>query len=133
MKLPQEQSLTVGGATYRLSKFDINLAEEFHEWAKSQLPDPFDGLAERVKGLPIELQREIVQRAEKKAEQRCTEDDAEYHALTKSIKGVKKMMHLLFRKHQPHLTEEQVAEIVAAGIEEKGGDFLAECFPEVQG
>lgn len=133
MKLPKEQVVKIGGKQYKLSKFDINLADELQTWAKSVLPNPFDGLAARMKDMPPELQKDMYLKAEKKAEVRGTDADSEYVALTNSVKGVKKIMHLLFKKYQPELSEDEVAELVTSAVEEHGEDFFAKCFPEFSG
>jgi hypothetical protein len=123
-KLPQETSVTIGGNTYRLSKFTIPLYQEFVAWAKAQLPDPWDGLHERIKGLSQEIQKYIIDKAEARAASRGTLNDPEVNALANSIPGVKKMLSLLFRKHHPNLSDEQIVDIIEAGIEEHGADFF---------
>ena len=130
MNLPQEQTVVISGVEYRLSKFTIPLYQEFLSWAKAQLPDPWVGIAEKVKGLPTELAKYLIDKAEERAAKRGTVADPDTEALAQTPSGLRKMIGLMFRKYQPGMTEEQVAEAVDAGIAERGEDFFASCFPE---
>jgi len=130
MQLPVEQVIAVGGQQYRLSKFTLELYQEYLIWAKSVLPDPFDGLAERIKGLSPDLQRYAYDKAEAKAKVRGTMNDPDVQELMKSVDGIKKLFHLLFRKHHPELSESQVATIIEKGVQEHGPDLFDGCFQE---
>lgn len=128
--LPQEQALVVNGTTYKLSKFTLPLYEEFLTWAKSRLPDPFEGIAEKVKGLPDHLARHMIDRAEERAARRGSLTDPDVQAVAESPEGLRKIYSLLFRKYQPSMTEEQVMAVVEEGIEQHGSDFFRQLFPQ---
>lgn len=130
--LPQENSVDVGGINYRLSKSTLPLLQEFIDWAKSKLPDPFDGFQEKVKGLSPDLQKYIYDKCEEKLTRRNSFDSPEIVAITNSIEGMKKQVGLLLRKHQPHLTEANVSDIIDAGVEEHGESFLSKALGEVK-
>ncbi len=130
MNLPQEQTVVIDGTEYRLSKFTLPLYQEFLAWAKSVLPDPWEGIAEKIKGLPDALAKYIIDKAEERASKRGTLQDVDTEALAQTPAGLRKILSLLFRKHHPALTEEQVMEVIEKGIAEKGEDFFASCFPE---
>ena len=132
-QLPQETTVTVNGVTYKLSKFTIPLYQEFVTWAKGKLPDPFDGIAERVKGLSPEIAKYIIDKAEAKAAKRGTLNDPEIEALASTPEGMAKMLSLLFRKYQPSMTEAEVMDVIEKGVAEHGEDFLAGAFPEKPG
>jgi hypothetical protein len=118
--------MTIGGTNYRLSKFTIPLYQEFVQWAKSKLPDPYEGLAERCKGLSPELAKYIIDKAEQRAINRGKLNDPEIEDVANSLEGVKKMCSLLFRKHHPNLSEADVLNLLEQGIAEHGEDFFAE-------
>lgn len=122
----QETNITISGANYRLSKFTIPLYQEFITWARAQLPDPFEGLAEKCKGLSPELAKYLIDKAEKRAATRNSLADPEIEAVANSLPGVKKILTLLFRKYQPSLSDEQVSDIIDVGIYEHGADFFTQ-------
>lgn len=130
MNLPQEIVIKINGVDYKLSKFTLPLYTEFLDWAKAQLPDPFEGLAERIKGLSDHLAKHLIDKAEERASQTKTINHPDIQALTQSPEGLRKIFALLFRKHQPNLTEDDVMEIVEGGIAEYGEDLFRQIFPE---
>lgn len=130
MQIPTEQTVKVDGVEYRLSKFTLDLYQEFLAWSVTQLPDPFAGLAERIKDLPPDLQRHAYDKAEAKAELRGTMADPDVQRLLNTPAGAGKVFSLLLRKHHPQLTEADALRIVQRGLEEHGEGFLAGSFPE---
>ena len=130
MQLPQEITLTIGGQDYKLSKFTVALYQEFLGWAKSVLPDPWENIAEKIKGLPDHLAKYLIDKAEDRAAKRGTLADPDTESLAQTPAGLRKILSLLFRKHQPHMTEEQITAVIEQGIAEKGEDFFAGCFPD---
>lgn len=130
LQLPQETTVTVGGQSYRLSTLNLNVLGEFLQWSKSQLPDPFDKFAERFGSLSESLQHKAFDRAAVIAERRGTMDDPETVALMSTVPGLKKLVGLLFKKHHPTLTDDQVTDILETGIREQGDGFLAGLFPD---
>ena len=130
MQLPQEIALTIGGQEYKLSKFTVALYQEFLGWAKAVLPDPWEGIADRLKGLPDNLAKYLIDKTEERAAKRGTLADPDTESLAQTPAGLRKILSLLFRKHQPHMTEDQISEVIERGIVEKGEDFFANCFPD---
>ena len=130
MRIAQETSIKIDGVDYKLSKFTLPLYQEFLDWAKSKLPDPYAGIAERVKGLPDNLAKHLIDRAEERAAKRGTLNDPETNALVESPEGLRKVFALLFRKYQPSLTEDQVISVVERGVEEHGEEFFRNLFPK---
>ena len=131
--LAQEQPLTVNGKTYTLSRCTLPIYEEFLDWCRSRLPDPFEGIADRIRGLPDHLAKHLIDKAEERAARRGSLTDPEVQAVAESLQGVRKMYALLFRKHQPGMTDEQVLEVVEEGIAEHGQDFFRRLFSEGDG
>ena len=129
MLLPTEQTISIGGVEYRLSKFTLPLYQEFLAWAAGQLPDPFANISEKVKGLDEKLAKYMIDKAEDRASKRGTMNDPDTAALAQSVVGVKKLFSLLFRKYHPTLSEDQVGELVEAGISEHGGEAFQKFFP----
>lgn len=125
-QLPQEASITVGGITYRLSKFSIPLYQEFHKWAVAQLPDPYQGVGELIKGQSPEIAKYIIDKAERRAIERTKPNNSEIEGIAHSFEGVKKTLTLLFRKYHPELTEDQIFNIFEQAIAEHGEDFLSQ-------
>lgn len=130
--LPQELSVTISGVTYKLSKFTLPLYQEYVDWIRKQLPDPWEGLAERCKGLSVELQKYLIDKAEQKASSRTTLNDPEVSAFANSLSGVKRMLGMLFRKYHPAMTEVEVCNVIEAGIAEHGADFFSQCFSDLK-
>lgn len=130
MNIPTEQTVIIDGTEYRLSKFTLPLYQEFLAWAKSVLPDPWEGISEKIKGLPDALAKYIIDKAEERAAKRGTLQDPDTEALAQTPAGLRKILSLLFRKYHPALTEEQVLEVIEKGIAEKGEDFFEKCFPD---
>lgn len=131
--LSQEQSVKVGGTHYKLSRFTLPLLQEFLRWALSQLPDPYSGLADKIKGFSPDMAKYMIDKAETRSMARHDINDPEIQTLLGSVAGTKKVLALLMRKYQPSLTEEQVSDIADQGIEEHGEDFFTMCFGAPKG
>lgn len=130
MKVAQEVCFKVDGVDYKLSKLTLNVYQELLDWARSVMPDPFDQLAEKVKGLPDSLAKHLIDRAEERASRRGKLHDPETQDVINSPAGVRKVIQLLMRKYHPTMSEEQCFEVVERGIAEHGEDFFRSAFPQ---
>lgn len=116
----EEQVITVKGVQYKLGKLTIPLLQEFFAWTKSVLPNAYEEIASFVKSFPVEIASKMVEEARKRMAHRGTINDPEGAALMSTKEGLTKLFHLLFRKYQPHLTADQVSQILEDAHDEHG-------------
>jgi hypothetical protein len=102
-------------------------------WAKTVLPDPLQGLWENIKDMPEPIQKRLLDNAEKRASLRGTSNDPDAMNLLQSPEGIKKILCLLFQKHQPYMTEDEIMDVVEQGWEELGDTAFVRFFPDSTG
>lgn len=109
----KETQITVGQKTYKLARLTRGIMHEFAEWAKSQIPNPLNVVAEK---LPLfdkypHLQDMMVKQAVKDSKTYGDVNSHEVQAIAGSMDGQIKMVTLLLKANHPEVTEDEAFEI----------------------
>lgn len=124
-----EQTITVGGQTYRLGRLRRKEWREFHDWAAPMLPNVLEILAGQIEKYPAALQpvmaSEAVQMVNEPIERRT-------NALLDTPSGWAKMVELLLREHHPDVTEDDAWD-VAIEIKSQMLDIITKAEGKVEG
>src|SRR5947209_7356353 len=94
--------------TFTLADFDERLAKQILAWCKDKLPDPLIAIKDILKDFPPKLQAEMVKEAMTERRMPLTLDNPQVQALLKTPEGLEQVMMLMFKRHHPELTPEQV-------------------------
>lgn len=116
--------LTVNGTEYELSAFDAALAKQVLAWAESRLPNPLDLIKDRIAFFPPAVQEMMIRDAMDKARTPKSLDSAEVQAQIRTLEGIEYVLCLLFKRHHPQLTVEQIWGIHQAAVKEHGEGYL---------
>ncbi len=110
----QWEPLVVGGITYRQSPLSAIDLGKLEAWVKSQFPDPVATGKRLAEGLPLELAREVIERAQDQANNPrwCLGTTAASQML-RSVSGMIELLTLTLAKHHPDLKRSDIEQIVA--------------------
>ena len=124
--------LTVGGVSYKLARLDEQVVRAQLAWARSQLGDPLAECARNIKDFPPELHKALLDDAlaEKKRLAALSDDAPEIQARLQSVEGLSRAVLLLYQRHNPSLSEDQIWQLHAAVKAEHGDDYLKRLMPE---
>ena len=138
--LGRETTTKALGYEWRFSRFNIEIADQYAEWAAKKLPDPIQlGLAamrhlasreyelRQAEGIPDAVRQQEMYVLHKQQEQVGSEamsaarsylsfNDPAFQSLANSPVGSAKLIHLLLHKHHPEVSEEE-AFILAQAID----------------
>lgn len=124
-----EQTITVGGTSYRLGRLRRKEWRAFHDWAVDLLPDILGKLAETIEKFPAHLQpvmaSEAVQLVNEPIERRT-------NALLDTPSGWAKLVHLLLQEHQPQITDDEAWD-VAIAIKQEMWDVISKAEGKLEG
>lgn len=146
----KEQTIEALGRNWKLARLELNILDEWMEWAKEKLPDCLEAahrhverlvkrsleIEEQYKGdehkrLREKLLKTIDEEQEYVVRQALNDDQAglsldapRIKGLYGSIAGLTHLFYLLLKVHQPDVTTKEAGEIVAAlGREEIMGEL----------
>jgi hypothetical protein len=108
------------GVEYKLGKADARIMQEFCDWAKDRLPDPFERFKKSIEGMPEKYADKLFEEAKKQAAIRGTLQDPALLNLMKTPDGVFKFYHLRLNAYQPNLSQEEANNIILAYMQEVG-------------
>ncbi len=131
--LAQEQTVSVKGIDYKLSKMEVPLLQEFAKWSKDVLPNPYLEIKDVIKEFPLELQKIMIKSAQDKAGLRGTLSDPDVTALISTAEGLTKIIALLLRKYNPSLKEVDVDKFILDVAEQYGPKKIFDIFQTASG
>lgn len=132
LELGKETPVTVDGKPWIVGRLTIGALEEFRDWIKAQVGDPFEGLAELVKVLPKEDAMELVKEA-REVKQQLREFSMQTpicktYMATES--GASRLVLALLKPHHPQATIEDAFAVVQA-LGDKMPKVIADAHGEV--
>lgn len=126
----KEYVIKIGGTPYRLAQMTVRQTQELLDYAKKVLPDPVDAVLDTANKLPDSMKEKFLDKhldaafEEKKKIGSINGTDME--AVFKTPAGFKKMCHLMFQRHQPQLTEDDVERLLEQYVDEQGPEIFKE-------
>jgi len=124
------------GQTWRASRFDMNVMDDFALWAQKHLPDPIEVAERQVEKLAAEeyrlkqekggdeesrkarlhyleqQQERLTRMAMEKGTSYLAWDSPEMEAVRRSPRGAAQLMYLLLKKHHEGMTPQQALNIL---------------------
>ncbi len=131
--LGKEVIIEVNGRKYRLSRFTRRIANEFLDWADKYLGSPLARAKEHIKDFPEHLQAIIVKDALELARMRRSITSPEIQNLLATPEGSTRLFYLLFKDHQPTMTEAEVDNVCNDYTVENGLEGLGVLFSVAAG
>jgi hypothetical protein len=128
------------GKTWRVSRWTLNVLDEFNDWARTILPDPLAVAEKEVLRLQrgartvredrelddeekqfrlqgnLEQQERISRLAMDEATSYLSLQSKQFQSLINSARGAAHLLLLLLREHQPDITEDVAFGIASGGI-----------------
>ncbi len=128
--MSKEYTIKINGNVYRLNSFTVRHTQELLDYAKKVLPDPVTVLLETANLLPEGQKEKFLEKhldsAYEEKKKIGTLNGTNLEEVMKTPNGFKKMCHLMFTKHHPNLTEDDVEELMDQYIEQDGQDIFKE-------
>lgn len=118
----KEFTLRIGSNMYRLTTPSARQSQELLDYAKTQMPDPVQQVLDTAKQLPDGpvkdsfLGRHLDAAFERK-KLRGTFSDPDYQEWVQSPDGIRKMFGAMFRVHHPHLTPDEIIDLLESADE----------------
>lgn len=120
------KKITIENKEYRIAAFDEKITKDFLGFANVMLPDPLTQAKDSIGGFPLHLQELIVKDALAAKRIPRSIDDPQVQAFAKTPEGLGKLLCLLYQKHQPELTEDEVWELHFKATDTLGEKYLEE-------
>jgi len=107
----QQQTITIGGKAYTLSRLTLEIRKQFAEWVQSHIPDPLETVAKHLEKFPKDVQNLLATEAWKASQRRLDIDGPEVQAALETEEGNTKLTQLLLQKHHPEITEAEAYDL----------------------
>lgn len=119
----REQTVEIGGKTYKLSRLTRKMWKAFLAFARDLLPDPLEVVKKALDGFSVEIQEKLVKEALDKATLYLDLFSPQVGSVLSSIEGQSYLFYLLIRDNHD-VTEEEATNLFFALINEFGRDKL---------
>jgi hypothetical protein len=136
--LGAEAKVQAFGQTWILARWTVSIWNDFLDWAKGKMPDPFAGLDRVAAMIPADASHahpvgvafnQALQRAQERAAVMLSLQSPEVSELLQDPRGAARIAWLLLRKNHPDITEDMAFAIV----DEIGPEKMREAFEIAQG
>lgn len=128
----KEFSVKIKGNPYRITGLDARQSQEFIDFAVREMVDPVKELVAIANELPEEIRKDFykdhLDKAIERKKLRGSANDPDLEKFIKTPQGFKKLFGLMFKKHHPHLTEDEVYNLVHEGVEEHGQELFSNLY-----
>lgn len=115
-------TININGSPYRISTLDARQSQELLDHAKRLTPCPVAALMETANILPEDFRKDFIKEhiGEAFKEKKAIGTYATLQDFIQTPEGAKKFIYLMFRKFQPHLSEDEALELGSQAIEDHG-------------
>jgi hypothetical protein len=117
----KDQTISISGKDYKISKIDLALLQDFAEWGKTVLADPYAeimALKDVFGSLPLVIQRELIAKAEQRSATFGTVQDERLLQLMGTLEGGRQVLGLMLARCNPSLKKNELEELAFQGITE---------------
>lgn len=114
-----DTSITLGGKDYRCSRIRYEHMAEGAQHVLKQRPDFLEAVSKSLAKVPDDMRQEVLDAAMRRFEKAPAPDPEEVKNFFNSLDGMKFMLWMMLRDHNPELKSASDIEPLIAGIETK--------------
>jgi len=133
MKFGKETTITAGGKSFRLARFETRHEPVIVAWAAAKLPDPLTAIKDRLHEFPPAVQRLIVSEAVSQVGRKRSMADPAIQDVLATVEGVEHVATVLLRECHPELSEDDALSFIRLFVQEHGWQALELAIVQTEG